>query len=75
MNGYEFLEEFQKLNMDVSKTDVIILTSSTSGRDLEKIQQFPIRYYVSKPLLDQNLMKIINMVQSQKKHKFVMLGS
>lgn len=75
MDGYQFLEEFQKLNLDKAKIDIVILTNSTDGRDLEKIQGFSIRYYVSKPLLDHNLLKVCKMIQSEKQHKFVMLGS
>ena len=75
MDGYQFLEAFERSSFNKSKTDIVILTSSTASRDLEKIQEYPVRYYVSKPLLDQNLLKICKMIQAEKQHKFVMLGS
>lgn len=75
MDGYEFLEAFQKKEKSNGKTDIVILTSSTASQDLQKIQKYGIKFYLSKPLLDQNLLKICEIVQAEKQPKFVMLGS
>ena len=75
MDGYEFLEAFQKREKTNTKTDIVILTSSTASQDLQRIQKYGIKFYLSKPLLDQNLLKICEIVQADKQPKFVMLGS
>ncbi len=52
MNGFGFLEEFEKLPENViAKTSVILLTSSLSFNDLEKSHQYKsVKKYVNKPL-------------------------
>jgi CheY-like chemotaxis protein len=75
MNGYEFLEYFNQSGIDHLKTNIVILTSSSAGEDIERVQEFGIKYYISKPLLDQNLLKICEVIQADKQHRFFMLGS
>jgi CheY-like chemotaxis protein len=52
MNGFGFLDEFEKLPASViGKTSVILLTSSLSFNDLEKSHKYKsIKKYVNKPL-------------------------
>jgi CheY-like chemotaxis protein len=75
MDGYEFLEVYQKRQNNQSKMDIVVLTSSTASQDLQRVQKYGIKFYLSKPLLDQNLLKICEIVQADKQPKFVMLGS
>lgn len=52
MNGWDFLEEFQKnLISYFSKTSIKILTSSIDPRDIEKSKSFStVNEFISKPL-------------------------
>lgn len=52
MNGWDFLEEFQKnLSSYFSNTSIKILTSSIDPRDIEKSKSFPtVNEFISKPL-------------------------
>ncbi|MFD2513042.1 response regulator [Pontibacter locisalis] len=54
MDGFEFLEEYQKLDQyDKDKVVMLMLTSSASFYDLEKLKQFPdVRKHYSKPLTE-----------------------
>lgn len=58
MDGFEFLEEFSKINKSSGKTKVIILTSSDSKRDLEKAKNYKIAGYLNKPLTKEKLENI-----------------
>lgn len=56
MDGFEFLEEFTKINSSSrGNTKVIILTSSDSKRDLEKARNYKIDGYINKPLTREKL--------------------
>ncbi|WP_439881149.1 response regulator [Pontibacter sp. MBLB2868] len=54
MDGFEFLEEYQQLDQqDKDKVVMLMLTSSASFYDLEKLKQFPdVRQHYSKPLTE-----------------------
>lgn len=61
MDGFEFLEEYQKFNdADKRRTTLLMLTSSASFYDLEKLKQFPdvLRHY-SKPLTEGDVREIM----------------
>jgi CheY-like chemotaxis protein len=75
MNGYEFLEAFEMLTIDKSRINIVMLTSSGDGRDLDKVQSYGVRYYLSKPLMDNNLVKICEIIQLNIKLRFVMLNT
>jgi CheY-like chemotaxis protein len=52
MNGWQFLEEFQKLSEHViQRCSVIILSSSNHYQDIEKSKRYPaVKNFFSKPL-------------------------
>jgi CheY-like chemotaxis protein len=75
MNGYEFLTAFHETHHAASQANIVILTSSEDGGDLDKVQTFGIRYYLCKPLIEHNLLKICEIIQLNIKLKFVMLAS
>lgn len=54
MDGFEFLEEYQKLEQKKKdKIVMLMLTSSASFYDLEKLKEFPdVRKHYSKPLTE-----------------------
>ncbi|RMB59184.1 response regulator [Dokdonia sinensis] len=61
MDGWEFLEHYEKLE-DIQKADVVIamLTTSTSPVDREKAAGFKLlQHFDNKPLTEENLMKVI----------------
>ncbi|WP_299822339.1 response regulator [uncultured Pontibacter sp.] len=62
MDGFEFLEEYQKLDeADKSQIVMLMLTSSASFYDLEKLKQFPdVRQHYSKPLTEGDVRDIMN---------------
>jgi CheY-like chemotaxis protein len=53
MNGWEFLEQFQKLpEALLAKCDVIMLTSSIDRKDIEKAKTYKVvKDFISKPLM------------------------
>ena len=52
MNGWEFLDEYIRLNIDpVGKTKIFIISSSVFSNDISKARSYPlVRNFVSKPL-------------------------
>ena len=52
MNGWEFLDEYTRLNIDpLGKTKVYIISSSVFSNDINKARSYPIvKDFISKPL-------------------------
>lgn len=52
MNGWEFLEEYDRLNIDTAgKTKIYIISSSVFNNDIVKAKSYPVvRDFISKPL-------------------------
>lgn len=67
MDGWEFLEEYQKFSEDMtSSTAVIMLTSSIDIRDIEKAKQYrSVRDFMSKPLTLESLRLIASMSKTR----------
>jgi CheY-like chemotaxis protein len=61
MDGFEFLEEYQKFNQSNKiNTRLLMLTSSASFYDLEKLKQFPdVLQHYSKPLTEADVREIM----------------
>lgn len=61
MDGWEFLEEFQKLPGIVhEKSRIFMLTSSIDVEDIEKARAYPVvSDFISKPLTPEKLRKLI----------------
>lgn len=61
MNGFEFLEEYEKLEIkSVEKVLVVMLTSSMHPKDQEKAQSFrSVSEYMYKPLQEENIGSIL----------------
>lgn len=64
MDGWEFLEEFQKLPAgSFSKCSVFMLSSSIDLEDVEKSKEYPVvQDFISKPLTIQKLKAIMRKV-------------
>ena len=52
MNGWEFLDEYKRLNIDpLGRTKIFIISSSVFSNDINKARSYPIvKDFVSKPL-------------------------
>jgi len=61
MDGWEFLEEFQKLpKIVLEKSTLYLLTSSIDGEDIAKAKTYPVvKEFLSKPLSADKLRNII----------------
>ncbi|RIJ37373.1 response regulator [Pontibacter oryzae] len=62
MDGFEFLEEYQQY-ADAQKREIVLLmlTSSASFYDLEKLKHFPdVRRHYSKPLAEADVREILH---------------
>jgi CheY-like chemotaxis protein len=63
MNGFEFLESYDKFNNDERYNSVVILmlTSSHSEDDMQKAGQFKsVKGFLTKPVDEDNLLKAFN---------------
>jgi len=60
MNGWEFLDEYKRLNIDAQgRTKIYIISSSVFSNDINKAKSYPlIKDFISKPL---NIDKIIEL--------------
>lgn len=60
MDAFEFLEVFrQKFKDSADHLHIALLSSSSNWRDVEKAKRFNIRNYLSKPLTEDKLIKLI----------------
>mgnify|MGYP001386906856 CR=1 FL=1 len=61
MDGFEFIETFQRLNLDKKKTRIIIYTSSFSPKDLEVLKNIGFNDFIIKPLTEEKLMNVLKL--------------
>lgn len=61
MNGWEFLDEFDKLpNHNLKKTIIYIISSSVDPRDLERVKNYKqVSNYILKPIRPNDLQSIL----------------
>jgi len=52
MNGWEFLDEYKRLNIDpLGKSKIFIISSSVFSNDINRARSYPIvKSFISKPL-------------------------
>lgn len=59
MDGFQFLDEFGKLNESTrKKCNIVMLTSSINPQDLHKSKKYNVKQYINKPLSQDNLAKL-----------------
>src|SRR6201991_4741602 len=60
MNGWEFLDEYKRLNIDpLGKSKIFIISSSVFSNDINKARSYPlVKDFISKPL---NVDKIVEL--------------
>lgn len=64
MNGWEFLEHFEKItNHNRKKTAIYIISSSVDPRDLERIKNYQVvNSYILKPISKEDLNSVLENV-------------
>lgn len=56
MDGFEFLDEFEQMDCNNKENiSVVVVSSSDSKRDRERIQQYNVAGYIVKPLTEEKL--------------------
>jgi CheY-like chemotaxis protein len=55
LNGFEFLEAFDKINPSHFKPTFAVLTTSTDPRDIRRLKDLGIKYFFNKPLNKEKL--------------------
>ncbi len=57
MNGFEFVEEFQKFSIEIKNNYTIyIISSSINDNDLSKVRNYPsVKQFLNKPINSNNL--------------------
>ena len=65
MNGWEFLDEYKRLNIDpLGKSKIYIISSSVFSNDINKARSYPlVKSFISKPL---SVEKIKEMFETEK---------
>ena len=60
MDGFQFLDEFEKLSENTqSKCKIVMLTSSINPQDVNKSKKYAyVKQYINKPLSQENLEKM-----------------
>lgn len=61
MDGFEFIETFQGLNMDKNKTRIIIYTASFNAKDIEVLRNIGFNDFIIKPLTEEKLTDILKL--------------
>ncbi|MBM9498763.1 response regulator [Leptospira sp. 201903071] len=62
MDGWQFLDEFKKIQGDLAKKiTIFMVSSSVDERDIVKANSFPeVKGYISKPLTQDHIQKLYN---------------
>ncbi len=63
IDGFEFLEQLETLQL-TEAVDVVLLTTSDNPKDVQKTEQFNIRGYLNKPLTAEKVSSIVNTMAS-----------
>lgn len=66
MNGWEFLDEYKRLNLDpLGKSKIYIISSSVFSNDINKARSYPlVKDFVSKPLNVDKIKELFDVVES-----------
>jgi CheY-like chemotaxis protein len=66
MNGFDFLDEFKKMDFPgKSNIEIVIFTSSSNPKDKQKVLAKGIRNYLAKPYLLRGLTEVINRLKTE----------
>ncbi|HXH17912.1 MAG TPA: response regulator [Chitinophagales bacterium] len=59
MDGFEFLEEFEKMDGFEKNIHVVILSSSDDEKDIKRAKGYKISGYICKPLTEKKLLELL----------------
>ncbi len=62
MNGFEFLEEFYKIENRNNNIYIIMLTSSSDFKDMQKAKNYNVAGFINKPLTEEKINNIVSML-------------
>jgi CheY-like chemotaxis protein len=65
MNGWEFLDEYKRLNIDpLGKSKIYIISSSVFSNDINKARSYPlVKSFISKPLSVEKIKEMFTAAQ------------
>jgi CheY-like chemotaxis protein len=55
MDGFEFVDAYRKMNLPEDFTRIVMLTTSSNPKDIEKMQEKGITDFFDKPLTEEKL--------------------
>lgn len=65
MDGFEFLQEFSTLQLpNKEKIKVVMLTTSTSHKDAQRLKDFKIDGFINKPLTEEKILELVKNIFS-----------
>jgi CheY-like chemotaxis protein len=59
MDGFEFIDAFRKLELPENKTRIVMLTTSSNPKDIERMKEKGITDFFDKPLTEEKLTELL----------------
>ncbi len=59
MDGFSFLKQFYRLSPSYD-FQMVILTSSDNQRDKNRLEPYPIKHFIAKPITAEKLLTVVN---------------
>ncbi len=60
MDGFEFVDAYRKLNLPENHTRIVMLTTSSNPKDIEKMKEIGITDFFDKPLTEEKLTELVS---------------
>lgn len=59
MDGFEFVDSYRKMGFPEDHTKIVMLTTSSNPKDIEKMKEKGITDFFDKPLTEEKLMELV----------------
>jgi CheY-like chemotaxis protein len=59
MDGFEFVDAFRKLGLPQQQTRIVMLTTSSNPKDIDKMKEKGIEDFFDKPLTEEKMMGLV----------------
>jgi CheY-like chemotaxis protein len=59
MDGFEFVDAFRKLGLPQEQTRIVMLTTSSNPKDIEKMKEKGLEDFFDKPLTEEKMMGLV----------------
>jgi CheY-like chemotaxis protein len=59
MDGFEFIDAFRKMNLPENQTRIVMLTTSSNPKDIDKMKEKGITDFYDKPLTEEKLTELL----------------